>query len=185
MDSQSGIQLISSTTAGGQPALDGAIQKKKPNTTTKPSEIKILRRLVTRDSGYSLSWVAVGELYSDCTKLLFIVVGFWYEDSNGRTEVGISRLFLANIVFSKEAERFISESLVEVPDFTVREALNILVSGAIRDSPLPQLALLYKLYIYYGARSQRSHQFNGIQTYTGQSYTEQQSFAGQQSFVEQ
>lgn len=184
MDSQGGMRLMSSAAAGGQPALDGAMREKKPSTTTKPSEIKILHKLVIRGGGYGLSWVAVGELHPDRTKLPFIVVGFWHEGSNGRTEVGISRSSLAKIVSSKEAERLISESLVGVPDFTVREALNILAPGAIRDPPPPQLALPYESHTHYGTRSQRSHQpNNGIQTYAGQPYAGQpyagQPYAGQ------
>jgi hypothetical protein len=183
MDSEGGMRLMSGAAAGGQPALNGAMTVNIPSTTTKPNEIKSLNRMVMSGGGYGLSWVAVGELHPDRTKLPFIVVGFWHQDVNKLSEVGISRSSLAKVVSSKEAERLISESLVGSPDCTVREALNMLAPGAIRDVPPPQLALPYTSHTHYGARSQRSHQPYGSQPYAGQPYAGQphagQPHAGQ------
>ncbi|KAJ5456068.1 uncharacterized protein N7458_004332 [Penicillium daleae] len=140
-DTEGNIRLVS----GSQPAIDLANSAGVPHTLQDPAEIQKLRGLVRRGGGeYGLEFVAIGEWDIGNTRLPFIVVGFYYENENGRREEAISRSSLIKILGTREGEKLIVESIVGHPDLSLREALEAQIAPRkqeVSSNNAPQLLL--------------------------------------------
>ncbi|KAJ5602067.1 hypothetical protein N7510_011601 [Penicillium lagena] len=122
-DAEGNVRLVSASSAGGQPALDGAKRTGVPYTLQDPAKILELRDLVRCGGVYGLEFVAIGEWDMTNTRLPFIVVLFYHENEKGRREEAISRSSLTKILAKREAEKLVAESIVGDPEMSLKEAL--------------------------------------------------------------
>lgn len=122
-DAEGNVRLVSASSAGGQPALEGAKKAGIPYTLQDPTEIQKLRDLVRCGGVYGVEFVAIGEWDMSNKRLPFIVVLFYHENENGRREAAISRSSLAKILATREAEKLVVESITGNPDMSLKEAL--------------------------------------------------------------
>ncbi|PYH94477.1 hypothetical protein BO71DRAFT_325373 [Aspergillus ellipticus CBS 707.79] len=117
------VRLVSSASAGGKPAIEGAVSQGVPYISRSAVEIHDLKRNVGAGGTYGLTWVAVGEWDTSKNRLPFIIVGFYHIFQTQRIDVAISRSNLAKIRSPAEAERLIGEGITGCLNMTLRDAL--------------------------------------------------------------
>ncbi|KAH8424204.1 putative glutamine rich protein [Aspergillus melleus] len=154
-------RLVSSATAGGVPALEGAVTKGVPFTVQREAEIQRYKERVRNGGEYGCFFVAIGELDLTKERLPFIVVGFHHSDGVNEINEAISRSNLGKILSPKAADRMIVEGIVGHPNMTLREVLMYQISLAApltnyhMEPPTAQRAPQQSGYAHLGGFEQR------------------------------
>ena len=143
-DSQGGVRFLSCAAAGGQPALQGAIDHGVPTFTQAVEDLTRLRERVRGGGHYGLFFVALTDWDPSKKTLPFIGTGFWHSDGERGLEevkVGLSRAALKKVL-ATEGEHLIAEHMTSQPGTTIKEALHMLCP----DVPKPTAPLALPQY---------------------------------------
>ncbi|RJE18998.1 hypothetical protein PHISCL_08660 [Aspergillus sclerotialis] len=123
-------RLVSSASAGGLPAIEGAQKSGVPFTVQKEEIIQDYKARVRKGGEYGCFFVAIGEWDLAKRRLPFIVVGFHHSDGATEVNEAISRSSLGKILSPKMAERMIVEGIVGHPNMSLEEVMHYQISLA-------------------------------------------------------
>ncbi|KAJ5178963.1 hypothetical protein N7492_002173 [Penicillium capsulatum] len=142
LDAQGMLRFVSCAAAGGQPALQGAIDAGVPTFLQDEIGIRQLRDRVRTGGNYGLFFVAISEWQTSRKTLPYVGVGFWHMDQRrnlDEVKVGLSRSALKKVVACGEGERLIAEYMTPQPSTSVKESLFTMCPDVLR--PNEALAL--------------------------------------------
>ncbi|KAF7594866.1 hypothetical protein BBP40_007900 [Aspergillus hancockii] len=123
-------RLVSSASAGGKPAIEGAKQAGVPETIQDPSKVQEMRAMIQIGGHYGLFFVAPAAWDTASPRLPWFVVGFHYSGNNKSFQVAISRSNLGKILSPRQADQLIVEVIAGHTDLPLREALESQVALA-------------------------------------------------------